>query len=274
MENNILKNEPAPHIYNFKPNNILKCPDCNLLCYFDLNYKEDGKSTIKYICESKEKHEGNLLLNDYLNIYDKNSIFKEKCRDCGKNKNEIQGDLFYCSKCSKFLCNLCQVNHPNGNKHNVINYNKYDSLCKVHGNTFCFFCIDCKKNICFYCQGEHRNHNLINLFDVNFLENDKIRIKKEINESYLSIQKIQILIENLILILNKLKDNVQFIKFYNLLLSTYDYEESQNNLNYFAIQNLKKYEEFLKGNPITSFDSLCNEFNKCITIFQNLKISI
>jgi hypothetical protein len=115
---------------------------------------------------------------------------------------------------------------------------------------------------------------LINLFDVNFLENDKIRIKKEINESYLSIQKIQILIENLILILNKLKDNVQFIKFYNLLLSTYDYEESQNNLNYFAIQNLKKYEEFLKGNPITSFDSLCNEFNKCITIFQNLKISI
>ena len=92
MDNNILKNEPPPHIYNFKLNNILKCPDCNLLCYLDLNYKEDGKSTIKYICESKEKHEGNLLLNDYLNKYDKNSIFKEKCRDCGKNKNEIQGD--------------------------------------------------------------------------------------------------------------------------------------------------------------------------------------
>ena len=61
------------------------------------------------------------------------------------------------------------------------------------------------------------------------------------------------------------------INFYNLLLSTYDYEESQNNLNYFAIQNLKKYEEFLKGNPITSFDSLFKEFNKCIIFFQNLK---
>ena len=54
-----------------------------------------------------------------MNIFNKYSLLKEKCKDCGKNKKEIKGDFFYFSKCNICICDLCQLNHPNEYKHNM-----------------------------------------------------------------------------------------------------------------------------------------------------------
>ena len=87
---------------------ILRCIDCNLICSLELNYKE----WIPYIeYEYENCHKNNILLKDYL--IKSNSISKEKCYKCGKNKKEIKEDFVYCPKCDKFLCNQCQINHIN-----------------------------------------------------------------------------------------------------------------------------------------------------------------
>ena len=126
---------------------ITRYVKCNLICLLKLNYKE-GKPCIDYECENG--HKGNILLKDYINQFNKFSISKEKCGDCKKSQKEVKGDFFYCSKCNKFICYSCLINHPYGDKHNIIIFQRYDSLCKIHSNTFSFYCINCKKNICIF----------------------------------------------------------------------------------------------------------------------------
>ena len=85
---------------------------------------------IDYECENK--HKGNILLKEYINIFNKFSLSKEKCKDCEKNQKKVKGYLFYCSKCNKFICYSCLRDHPFGDKHIIINFQKYDSLCKIY----------------------------------------------------------------------------------------------------------------------------------------------
>ena len=151
-------NEAPPVIY--KLDDIPRCPDCNLICSLKLNYIE-GNPMIEYECENN--HKGNISLKEYLNKCNKFSLSKEKCKDCGKNQKEVKGDFYYCSKCNKFICFSCQLNHPFGERHNIINFKRYDSLCKMHSNTFCFYCIKCKQNLCIYCKSEHELNDLIDL---------------------------------------------------------------------------------------------------------------
>ena len=120
-------NEAAPVID--KLDDIPRCPNCNLICSLKLNYKE-GNPMIDYECENK--HKGNISLKEYMNNFNKFSLSKEKCKDCEKNQKEVKGDFFYCSKCNKFICYSCLINHPNGDKHNIISFKRYDSLCKIH----------------------------------------------------------------------------------------------------------------------------------------------
>ena len=74
---------------------------------------------IEYKCENK--HKGNIILEDYMNKYNKYSIFKEKYEECGKTQKEIKREFIYCSKYNKFLCYECENNHSNGIIHNLIN---------------------------------------------------------------------------------------------------------------------------------------------------------
>jgi hypothetical protein len=77
-------------VNSFNFNNIPRCPNCNLICSLNLNYNE---GIIQYKCENN--HIGSLSLDDYMKVYNKYSILKEKCSDCGKNQNEIKGDFSY-----------------------------------------------------------------------------------------------------------------------------------------------------------------------------------
>ena len=262
MERNNTINELSPIIFN--PDNIPRCPNCNLISSLKLLYL-NNQPIINYKCE--EGHEGNLLLKEYLNIYNTNSLLKEKCGECGKNQKEIKGDFVFCNKCSKFLCNLCQLNHSNYNGHDIINIQRYDSLCKIHSNSYCFYCINCQKNICVYCQLEHKSHELINLFEFNYTKESQNKLKETIKTIEIKIKNLDIIKSNIIDLINKTKESSEFeIKYMKLLLYSYEYEEEQHNLNYYLIQNI---DNFLKSNKIKTYENINEEGNKFIYILQN-----
>ena len=151
-KDNTNNNNINKKIQGLNIDNIPRCPECNLISSLKLYYKE-GKPIINYYCENN--HKGDMPLYEYMEKYKTHSLIKQKCEDCNKNQNEVKGDFFYCCKCNKFLCYLCASNHPNNEKHNKINYKRYDSFCKVHYNSFFWYCVKCKKNICVYCNKEH-----------------------------------------------------------------------------------------------------------------------
>ena len=115
--------------------NIPRCPDCNLIPSLKLYYKQE-KPIINYYCENN--HKGDISLDEYMNKYNNYSLLKQKCEECNKTQNDIKDGLFYCSKCNQFLCLLCIVKYQNNEKHNLTNFKRYDSLCKIHSNYFYF----------------------------------------------------------------------------------------------------------------------------------------
>ena len=262
-----IENQPAPVVFKFNPEDIPRCPQCNLICSLNLKYNYNEPS-IDYLCENN--HKGSVLLKDY--EYGKFSIFKEKCNDCGKNQKEIKGNLFYCTKCQKFICYECQINHSN-EEHNIINIKKYDSLCKIHSNTFDSYCVKCKRNLCIYCQINHKNHNLIYLSQIKFSKISIISLEKEIIGIDNLIKNIDIIKENIINEFEKLKKVSELeIKFLKNLLYTYEYEEEKKNLNYDTIQNLKNFKEQFELKRKKFYEKLETEGKKYIKLIQNLPI--
>ena len=177
--------------------------------------------------------------------YTKYSLSKHNCDECKKNQNETNADYIYCCKYNKFVCNLCSDKHKNdGYKHNTLNYQRYDALCKSHSNTFYSYCINCKKNICIYCKSEHKSHELIDLSEINFSNEDKNKIEEDINNMETKIANLCLVMQEIINKIENLKKSSELeMKFLKILLLTYKYEENQNNLNFNVIQNLKNFEK-------------------------------
>ncbi len=124
---------------------------------------------VLYKCENN--HNGEISLNEYLRKYKENSITKEKC--------EYRNSQQECSKCNKFVCLQCLMNkHKLSKGHKFENLNKYDSLCKIHFNSFSSYCKNCKKNICELFNNEHKEHKLIGLSSIIVEEDLKNNFKK------------------------------------------------------------------------------------------------
>ena len=154
---------------------IPRCLKCNLISSLKLYYNEN-KPIINYYCENN--HNGDIYLEEYLQKYNNHSLLKQKCEECNKNQNEVKGDYSYCSKCNKFLCHSCILNHPNNGKHNKINIQRYDSFCKIHSNFFCLYCIKCKK-IYVYIVNLNMNHK-IDLSKFNYSDESKNKLEQQI----------------------------------------------------------------------------------------------
>ena len=165
---------------NLNDDDITRCLECNLICLIRTKYKK-GQLYINYKCENG--HSGEKLFQNYLKEYKFYSLYNEKCK-CGKCPKDDKNNFFYCSKCKMFLCNICQNKHPNGDKHDLINYKRYDSLCTNHSNLFDSYCIECEKNICSFCKKDviHKGHNFINLYDIDLSDDTIMNFKKEIEE--------------------------------------------------------------------------------------------
>ena len=252
----------------FNIDNILRCPECNLISSLKLKYKNDNQIII-YSCENG--HEGNILLKDYINQINKYSLSKEKCSDCGKSQNEINNELLYCAKCSKFICYLCGINHKNNknDKHVKIDYQKYDSLCKIHYNSFVWYCVECRKNLCAFCKIDHESHNKIELHKITYPEESIFKLRNEINELENKIKSLENIKKEInILIDQYIKSSELDIKFLKYLYYSYEYEVNQNNnLNYNLINNLRT----ISTNIIKNYETISNEGTKFISYFNKIK---
>ena len=256
IKKNILTND-------FTKNEILRCPNCNLICSLKIEFKKDGP-IINYECENG--HNGSILLKDFKIEYNKFSFLKQKCEECGKKQEEIKKDFVYCLNCVKFLCNNCKMNHTDSNNHNLINYQKCDSLCKIHSNTFSWYCSNCKKNLCIYCKKEHKNHSLIDLSEFNFSKESFNALEIEIKDLQQKVNNLDIFKEKIISLINQNKESIELeIQFLTNLFETYKYEEKQKNLNYYIINNLKKISTSL------NYDKIFIEGDKFITFLENFQ---
>ena len=260
-------NEAAPVINKLTPDNIPRCIDCNLICSLQLNYKE-GIPIINFECENQ--HKGNIQLKDYIMKYNKFALSKEKCGECNKTQKEVKGNFVYCSKCEKFLCHPCQVNHIEDN-HITMNIKKYDSLCKIHSCLYCFYCKNCKKNLCPFCYSEHKSHDMVNLFELNYSQESKKKLEEGIKNIENTINNLDIIKQLIITEINKLKESsILELKYIKILLYSYEYEENQNNLNYNVIQNIKNCELQFNLHKLSIYERVYNEGNKYISFLQKL----
>ena len=248
--------------------NIPRCPECNLISSLKLYYKE-GKPTISYYCENS--HSGEIPLGEYMQKYNSHSLLKEKCQECNKSQNEVKGDYLYCCKCNKFLCNLCIVNHPNNENHDTFNFKKYDSFCKLHSNSFSFYCSKCKKNLCLFCKTMHESHELIDLSKLNYSYKSKNRFEEIIKNLEQKIKDLDYIRQNITTEIDKVKKSSEMeIKFFTILVNTFNYESIRNNINYNVIQNLKNFDEIFCKKIIQIYGKIYNEGTKYISFIQNI----
>ena len=248
--------------------NISRCPKCNLISFLSYYYK-DGKSYIDYQCENN--HSGTLSLEEYLQNYNIFSLPKEKCSECNKNQSETSGNLYFCSKCNKFLCHSCIINHSNSTQHNFTNINRYDALCKLHSNYYGFYCNQCMKNLCVYCKDEHNSHDIIDLIkykneneSIQSLEEKIKNVKNKLN----NLEQIKNSIVNEIN--NIVKSSELEIKYFNILLDTLKYEENQNNANYNIIENIMNFAEIFDKYKIKLLDKIIIESNNFVSSLYKL----
>ena len=261
------KNDEAFCLNNINLDTIPRCPNCNLISLLKLNYKE-GKPIINYSCENN--HKGDISLEEYLQKYNTYSLTKQDCTECKKKQNEIKGDFFFCSQCNKFLCHSCILNHSNIDKHSIINFTRYDSWCKIHFNSFSFYCNKCKKNLCIYCNTEHESHDVINLSKFNYSDESKNNLEELIKNIEKKIRNLDAIKQDIILKIEQLKKSCELeMKFFKILISTFKFEESQKNLNYNIIQNLKNFEDIFIKSKAQIYDKIYKEGMKFISFLED-----
>ena len=216
-----------------KVNFITRCPECILIPSIKLKF---DSNEIEYQCENK--HHNSLKYDKFINESKKHSLNNIQCSKCN-NKKSDDLSFFYCFKCKNFICGNCINEHKKNNKEHIqFPIENYDGCCKEHNNSYSDYCKDCRKNICSICQKNHLTHNILDLSNIIFDEKDEIINEinkiKDINNK---INEIQNKINELF---NKIKNNISNkVDFVNSLLYTYQYQQKYNNLNYYAINNLK-----------------------------------
>ena len=245
-----------------------RCPECNLVLSLSIYYKTINPY-INYHCENN--HKGDISLDDYLRKYNSFSLSKEKCSECNTFQSGANGDFSFCSKCNKFICHSCIINHRNNDGHNTTDINRYDALCKLHSNYYGFYCNNCKKNLCMYCRNEHQSHDIVDLIQYK----NSCESTKNLEEKMKNIEKQKNILEEIKKKINGEIEKFQKIyeseiKYFNLLLNTFKYEESRNNINYNVIENIKNYEETFQHYKMKMLDNIIEESNKLISLFQTI----
>ena len=81
-----------------------------------------------YECKNRHKIE-NISLNEFENMQKINKS-KTISNKCYKNNININEELYICNDCNIKLCSLCKYKH--NKRHNIINYNEKNYICKKH----------------------------------------------------------------------------------------------------------------------------------------------
>jgi len=258
---NILVNENNEIIIK---DNIVKskeiiCPNCNE----NILIKIDEYKINLFNC--KNNHQiNNILLNEYENNID---ISKIVCNNCKiKNKSNTYNNEFYrCNICKINLCPLCKSNH--NKDHKIINYDNKIYICEIHNKEYNKYCKDCKLNICTLCIKEHKNHSITDFGDIILNEEDN---KKEINKLKEYINKCNKNIDDIIKILNKVKDNMNiYYNIYNNIINNYE------NINYEILYNINEFNKYnniiIKDiNEIINDNNIKNKLKNILNIYYQM----
>ena len=248
----------------FDKNHIPRCLKCSLIPLIEI-INENSQIFINYKCENK--HEGKVLLENFIEESKKNSIFKIKCNKCQKepdNKKKFD----FCPKCNILLCIDCSSSHDIEKEHKTISLFGYDGCCFKHCNSFCYYCTVCAQNLCIYCLDEHKEHKNLNLFELN--KKCCAYVDQEINKCIEQIGEIKNMKNEII---KKIDDFIELKKKEIQLLldvnETFKFENKFNNLNYNIIKNLENiYSEFSKNNK-ENFKIFLNKSNSLISLFKS-----
>ena len=112
-----------------KQSKYIICPICTEICLINFS---DYKFNLNF-CKNFHSF-WNLLLDDF-NDFQKIDESKILCNKCDNNKNKTNDYQFYkCFNCNINLCPLCKESH--NSKHIIINYDKKDFYCNVHGERY------------------------------------------------------------------------------------------------------------------------------------------
>ncbi len=295
------KDDPNENIMIIKPKDI-SCPKCGEISRINI-------TDYKILLQCKNGHnKGNILLNEYKNTQ-KLDISKIICDECKiKNKSNTYENIFYrCNKCKINLCPLCKDNH--NKEHKIINYEEKDYICKEHNQKYTSYCEKCKKNLCLFCEQknnedkneEDEENKKDNDEEEELEENDKCKEHKIINYVKLlpnikkannnnkelknKINKFKNIIDDIIIKLNKVKENIDY--FYDInndILNSLN----NNNINYEILYNYNKIKDIdiindinkinnnnLDNNNIINilniYDKMINRYNNKIIINYNIK---
>ena len=239
------------------------CPKCGENCLLHI---KDYKIQLS---DCKNSHIiNNISLEEYKDsqIIDESKIKCEICKE--KNKASCFNNEFYkCLQCKKNMCPICKSSH--NKDHEISEFSQLNYICLNHNEKFTSFCKSCKINLCIECESTHKDkENLIYFRDI--LPN-KDKIKNQINDLNIKINKYKEIINNLKNLLDKIVLNLEiFNKINDNLMKNYEKkrrnfhllkninEIEQNNIN--VLSDLNKI--INENNPINLFNFSINMMNK------------
>ena len=190
-----------------KKNRTFTCPEknCFLTPYVNITKKDGFNFIINSHCRNNHTS-NNLSIKEFLSLSNKN-IEDIICNYCSLNRNKNKNiRLYYCNKCSKYICNLEKCNNEHETKCEnkiLIELDKIDSDCHIHGKNLVYFCQDCNISFCHFCKG-HENHNKI-------LINEKTSYNKFKSELILKINNNLKILESIYNEINKHFNNFLLI---------------------------------------------------------------
>ena len=249
------------YLENFIKKQIILCP--NKYCdntpniFYEYN---PLNSIIKYKCNLHSPDNAEMGTSKFL----RESTHDLSCQICQQQINN-ENNIFYCKKCNMIFDKFCLNKHINNgyNEHNAICINKtilYNN-CLKHNNTFIFRCLNCNESLCGLCDLNFHNSESHELKQIINISVSKSEIDKKISEfekqkNYLNKikemnDKIIKILENDILIKQRIIDNYKYNKFnYQCIY----------NFNQLIIKNNEKYENILK-NIIDKYNEADNNNN-------------
>ena len=216
---------------NIVTNSIIKskeiiCPKC----LEEINMKINNYSISLYECKNDHKF-NDINFKDFTNSQNidlKNII----CNICNqKNKYNSYNNQFYkCFTCDKNLCPLCKSQHDK--THNINDWEKRNSICKLHFESYISYCKSCKKNLCMKCEKEHSQHKKVYYGDI-LPDNNEIKFRKDELGKY--IYELNENINSIIKRLNQYKESINdFYTIYNDIINNVE----NKNRNYEILNNI------------------------------------
>lgn len=255
--------QETPELSNIKSDfNTIRCLEKNCFSIPLINIINDNnKIMINYKCPNGHKAQ-TIPIQKFITLGNKN-LGDICCSNCLLNREKNKNiRLYYCYKCKETFCNLekCNIKHETKceNK-NLIEIEKFDSSCLMHGKCYIYYCNDCKISFCSSCEN-HKNHDKCIIDEIGFDNTDKNIIIKEINENLNKLEQLH----------NKLKDI-----FVNIT-KIYEMNKSLLQLNKIFYENINNKEingEIYK-NGLNCFYLKNIDLKKNLDYFENISLEM